>query len=171
MKAKMQISVAGNSRRPGYWRDRLGRRAPGFTLLELLIVLAIVAIAVGVVVVSFEESPQAALERDALRMVGLLESARARAREGGVAVVWRATADGYRFEGLSPAAPPGKWLLPDTRVAGVAAENGLLLGPETFVGAQTLRLIRAAEPQSQPVATVEIVTDGLGPFRVRAAVQ
>lgn len=144
------------------------QRSYGFTLLELLVVLSIVAMTTAIVTLSFRENPQAILERDALRLVGLLESARAQSRASATPVFWRAAPDGFQFEGLLPAPSPDKWLRADTSVIGNAS---LQLGPESFIGAQTLRLSSTKESPSQSGGTLEITTDGLRPFHVQAAAQ
>ena len=67
-----------------------GRPALGFTLIELLVVLALIAIGTAAVSLSFRDSSQTALEREAHRLAALLESARARSRASGMPVQWRA---------------------------------------------------------------------------------
>jgi type II secretion system protein H len=47
----------------------------GFTLIEMLVVLAIIAIGTAGVSLSLRDSAQSALERDAQRLAALLESA------------------------------------------------------------------------------------------------
>ncbi len=98
----MQTSAAGSK--------RLLHQALGFTLLELLVVVALIAVATAGVSLSLRDSADSALERDAERLANLLETARAQARANGSAVVWRAQArgdsQGFVFEGLPPRACP-----------------------------------------------------------------
>jgi len=68
----------------------------GFTLLELLVVVAIVAMVSAGVGLSMRDASQVQLERDAERLASLLESARARSRVMGVPVRWRTTPEGFK---------------------------------------------------------------------------
>lgn len=137
----------------------------GFTLLELLLVVAIVAIASAGVTLAMRDSAQAHLETEAQRLAALLESARAQSRASGVPVRWRATPTGFVFDGLPHDrrdALPQTWL-----ESGVAAhsERPLLLGPEPLIAPQSVRLWLTAQPQHVLI----VDTDGLRPFAVRNA--
>ena len=138
------------------------RRSAGFTVLELLIVVAIVAMASAGVTLSLRDGTEVQLAREAERLVALLESARARSQVSGVPVQWRLDADGFRFDGLDQAQLPKQWLDPDTSASLGAT---LLLGPEPIIGAQALTL----QSRSQPGRSVRIATDGLRPFAVQPA--
>jgi general secretion pathway protein H len=157
----MQILAAGNPR----------KRSSGFTLLELLVVLVIVAMVSVGVGFAVRDTSLVQLERDADRLGAMLESARARSRVTGVPVYWFADAHGFRFEGLQPAELPQAWLDPDTRIAGEPGVSGasetasLLLGPEPIIGPQAVVLVSA----SQSARSVRLATDGLRPFSVQAA--
>ncbi|HYK00068.1 MAG TPA: prepilin-type N-terminal cleavage/methylation domain-containing protein, partial [Burkholderiaceae bacterium] len=48
----------------------------GFTLIELMIVMALIAVAVGVVTLSLRDPAAAQLDREAVRLAALLEAAR-----------------------------------------------------------------------------------------------
>ena len=138
------------------------RRSAGFTVLELLIVVAIVAMASAGVTLSLRDGAEVQLAREAERLVALLESARARSQVSGVPVQWQLDADGFRFDGLDQAQLPKRWLDPDTSASLGAT---LLLGPEPIIGAQALTL----QSRSQPGRSVRIATDGLRPFAVQPA--
>lgn len=150
----------------------------GFTLLELLVVLAIVAIGSAGVGFAMRDGTQNQLEREALRLSALLESARARSQLSGVPVRWLPTAQGFRFEGLSDpagsnAALPQSWLDDDIRaevevgrLTGPAGSPAaLLLGPEPIIAPQSVSLVS----RSQPDKRLRLGTDGVRPFAVQVA--
>lgn len=137
-------------------------RTRGFTLLELLVVISIMALATAGAALAMRDGGQAQLEREAERLAALLESGRAQSRASGVPVRWQATADGFRFDGVRPGALPDRWLQPDTRVRG---DSLLVLGPEPLIGPQQVTLVQA----SAPGHALRVSTDGLRPFSVDAA--
>jgi general secretion pathway protein H len=135
-------------------------------LLELLVVVAIVALVSVGVGFALRDSSQAQLERDGQRLAALLESARARSRMTGVPVRWRANADGFNFDGLEASALPQTWLDGDTSVVGAVGGTEavtVVLGPEPIIDPQEVTL----RSRSQPGKTVRLVTDGLRPFAVQ----
>lgn len=132
----------------------------GFTLLELLVVVAIMAIATAGVGLALRDSSQTQLEREAQRLAALLESARAQSRMSANPVRWRATATGFAFEGLADTTLPSNWLGADVRTTATAA---VPLGPEPIIGPQRIRL----ESVSQPARSLTVATDGVRPFAVR----
>ncbi len=71
------------------------QRQRGLTLLELLVVLAIIGFAMAGVSLSLRDSSQTQIEREAQRLVALLEAARAQSRTSGIALIWQATPEGF----------------------------------------------------------------------------
>lgn len=137
------------------------QRQRGFTLLELLVVISIIAVATAGVALSLRDGASTALEHDAQRLAALLEAGRAQSRANGVPVRWSSVAGGFRWEGLSKDALPTQWLSGNTSVRG---DGQLLLGPEPLIAAQSVTLINREQPQ----AALSIATDGLRPFAVQA---
>jgi general secretion pathway protein H len=151
---------------PGNRRARLHaalrrRLAAGFTLLELLVVVSIVAMASAGVAFALRDAAGDPLDREAQRLAALLESARARSRLSGLPVRWVAHDSGFRFEGLPRDALPQNWLRNETRVEG---RGVLVLGPEPVIGPQAVVLASSARPGH----VVRIATDGVRPFAVTA---
>jgi general secretion pathway protein H len=113
----MPTSAAGNSG---------NATARGFTLLELIIVIAIIAIATASVSFAMRDSSAAKLDREADRLAALLESARAQSRASGVAVRWRPVEGSFVFDGLPVDAIPSGWVA-EGITAQAALGNGTLV--------------------------------------------
>ena len=166
----MPTSAPGSRPAPIVRPCRRGRctRALGFTLLELLIVVAIIAVSASLVALSLRDGDEARLEEEGERLGALLEMERAEARVAGVPVHWVPrqddgadpdTAVQFRFVGLSPLQPlPTRWLDAATRALWVGAAS-VLLGPEAILPPQRIVLMLAGK-------RLELASDGLGPFAV-----
>lgn len=170
--ARMPTSVPGSSL-PAATRSRVrrrpGQRTGGFTLLELLVVMAVIAVGVSLVVLTLPDSEAARLDEEGARLTVLLESARAESRTSGIPVRWVPRGAGdewvdsqgqpvhFRFVGLPRAlALPSRWL--DARVsAQVVGGPQIVLGPEAILPAQRVVL-------SLGERRLELASDGLGPF-------
>jgi general secretion pathway protein H len=142
----------------------------GFTLLELLVVVALIAVATAGVSLSLRDSAQSALQRDAERLAVLLETGRAQARANGLPVVWRTQdnsanpVQSFVFEGLPPPGLPKNWLADTTRAR---AGSAITLGPEPLIEPQAVALSTAQSGPQSPGQTLWVVTDGLRPFKVQ----
>ncbi len=136
--------------------------ARGFTLIELLVVIALIAISVAAVSPALRDPTQLQLEREAERLVALLEMARIESRTDGLPVQWMPVPErsAFRFIGLpSGVVMPGNWL-GDPVQAEVLGAGSINLGPEPLIGAQRVRLTLEGRH-------LMLATDGLAPFEVR----
>ncbi len=149
-------------------------KSRGFTLVELLVVFAIIALGIGLVSLALPDSEANRLEEEGARLASLLESARAEARVAGVAVRWvprpsqaneeQAPLDvaQFNFVGLPTRVQmPTRFLDPRTQ-AQVVGANHLVLGPEAILPAQRV-VLRLGQRR------LELGSDGLGPFVEPAA--
>ncbi len=152
----MPTLAAGNKPARGPWRAKPAR---GFTLLELLVVIALIAIATAGASLALRDSADSALDRDAQRLAALLETARAQARASELTVVWRSQASGFVFDGLPTPGLPRQWLATTTQ----ASATPIVLGPEPLIPPQSIALSSSTRPDRR----LWVVTDGLRPFAVQ----
>jgi general secretion pathway protein H len=162
----MPTSAAGSSSAAIGRPAQRGITVRGFTLLELIIVIAIIAIATASVSFAMRDTNAARLDREADRLAALLESARAQSRASGVAVRWRPVEGSFVFDGLPNDALPSGWVA-EGITAQAALANGTLvpalqLGPDPIIAAQQITLYSAGPP----ARSLRIATDGLRPFTV-----
>jgi len=155
------------------------QRQRGFTLLELLVVLAIIGFAIAGVSLSLRDSVQTQLAREAQRLVAILEAARAQSRTSGVALIWQITPDGFAIQAAQANDTPSliatrtqSWLSPSTKaqVSTKTPNAPVLLGPEPILAPIRITLSATAPnspTQTSPsLSTLSIGTDGLRPFQV-----
>jgi len=172
------------------------QRQQGLTLLELLVVLAIIGFSLAGVSLSLRDSNQTQLEREAQRLVAVLEAARAQSRTSGMALIWQPTADGFVIrpalapnQALSNTAPFSAtgntaspiatrnepWLTNGTQATTSTATqntnnttptNLVVLGPEPILAPARITLSVATSNSAKPAPSLSIGTDGLRPFQV-----
>ena len=161
----MRILALGN--------NYLNNKQRGFTLMELMVVVAIIAIASAGVMMAIPDASATALEREALRLSALLDSARAQSRASGLAITWKPTDGGFEFEGTPKIKNsktgemedlvkyPKTWL--DTQTT-VDASSRLALGPEPVIAQQEVVLRHANR-------SLTLSTDGIRPFAIKSSDQ
>ena len=171
------------------------QRQRGLTLLELLVVLAIIGFSVAGVSLSLRDSSQTQIEREAQRLIAVLEAARAQSRTSGIALIWQATPEGFVIRpALNPAqgnhtavastptnvsnpiaARTETWLTAGTQAVvstvHVSANNAtpanlVVLGPEPILAPARITLSVATANPAKPTPALSIGTDGLKPFQV-----
>jgi general secretion pathway protein H len=134
----------------------------GFTLLELLVVITVIALGTAGVALAMRDAGQTSLEREALRLSALLDAARSQSRASGVMVTWEAVQDNastpaMRWRGLRSKEPlPTQWLNTQTRAT---TPRVVVLGPDPVIAPQRVRLTLGTERR-------DVVTDGVGSFKV-----
>jgi len=110
------------------------RAAHGFTLIEILVVVAIIAITAGLASLAFETDDRGSVAREAKRFAGALEHASARAQWRGETIGVSADGDGWRF--WQRPAELNRWqpLTEDDVLGAHRLPSGIITAPLTFAG-------------------------------------
>lgn len=133
----------------------------GFTLLELMVVIAIMAIATAGATLALRDGSVTALEREAQRLAAVLEAGRSLSRTTGLTVHWQPSTEGFTMTGTS-ATEKDKlqpWLTTGTTAQPSDNRSFVLLGPEPIIPAQSITL-------GLDGRSLRISTDGLRPFKI-----
>lgn len=150
--------------RPTSWRQR------GFTLVELLVAMIIIAVILSMVVVSGSPSPMRALESDAERLSQLFSLAREEAQIRGAPIRFVAGRDEYGFVILKDR----QWrpIEDDTHLRQRRWDSPTRVRIEKTDGSRELEFGRELiEPPfrvilSREIGQIEIAANGLGIFEV-----
>lgn len=139
------------------------QRQHGLTLLELLVVLAIIGFAMTGVSLSLRDSSQTQIEREAQRLVAVLEAARAQSRTSGIALVWQASPEGFV---IRPALAPKPSQDNNTAItpAPSNAANPIAARTETWLTAGTQAVVSTAIASANNATPANLVVLGPEPI-------
>lgn len=110
------------------------RCARGFTLIEILVVVAIIAITAGIAVLAYDGDDRGIAAREAKRFAGAIEHASARARWRVETLGVSADGNGWRF--WRRPADTNRWLpfADDAVLAAHTVPTGIIVSPLSFAG-------------------------------------
>lgn len=139
-------------------------RRCGFTLLEVLVVLAILAVVVGTVTVSLAPAGSRRVDEEGARLAALFRLAQDESRVRSREIVWRADRHGYRFDVVGAAAVrtsddplrPRAWPFPVDAVT----PGEVRLGREPLLAAVDIRI-------AMPGRTLTLAVDAMGEATVK----
>jgi general secretion pathway protein H len=145
------------------------QRQHGLTLLELLVVLAIIGFSVAGVSLSLRDSNQTQLEREAQRLVAVLEAARAQSRTSGIALIWQPTPEGFV---IRPTLVPNPSQGSNTAIAStpINASNPIAARTETWLTAGTQAVVSTATASINNTAPANLVVLGPEPILTPARI-
>jgi general secretion pathway protein H len=149
-----------------------GNKSLGFTLIELMVVITMIAIATAGVTFALRDNESTLLDLEAERLAVVLETARVQSRSTGVALAWLPL-------------PQGFVVLPANELSGLQGELKSSINPwlADNMNAQVISssttpqrsVLLGAEPMIAPTGIllslgqrrVRVATDGLRPFTVQ----
>jgi general secretion pathway protein H len=140
------------------------QRQRGLTLLELLVVLAIIGVASAGIALAVRDGQHNQLELEAQRLIAHLEAARVTSRTSGVTLLWHSTEEGYAIDQAPGTSLRNERWLHRTTVA-TASTPQVVLGPEPIIAPVSITLSQATLA-STGTQVLRIGTDGLRPFQV-----
>lgn len=127
-------------------------------MIELLVVLALLAVGSSLVVLNVRDSTQQQLQQETDRLMMVFENAKAQARSRSTPVRWRSDAQGFSLQTLPEQGPPlqsMRWLHPGTQVT--PAE--WVISSEPVQAASQFRIQRGNN-------SLTIKSDGVQAFKV-----
>lgn len=134
------------------------RSTAGFTLLEVLLVVVILAVLVSLVTVRIAPDARQSLREEATRLAAVLGHAHDEALVTGAAFAWHPDANGYRFVRRDP---DRVWRAVDSDAA---------LRARTFVTGVQLAAVETPERTTNATPAIVILPTGAsGPFRITLA--
>jgi general secretion pathway protein H len=149
------------------------QRQHGLTLLELLVVLAIIGFGLAGVSLSLRDSSQTQLEREAQRLVAVLEAARAQSRTSGMALIWQPTAEGFVIRpALASTQALSSNAMPSSATGSTASP--IATRTETWLATGTRAAVSTATPPTNNTTPPNLVVLGpepiLAPARITLSV-
>ena len=145
------------------------QRQHGLTLLELLVVMAIIGVAMAGVSLALRDNSQTQLEREAQRLVAVLEAARAQSRTSGTALIWQATPEGFV---IRPTLTAHQTPSNNPAIASAAGQTAHPIAGrhETWLAMGTQAMVRPANPSSTNQAPENTVVLGPEPILAPARI-
>ena len=119
---------------PGRLPAPRARAACGFTLIEILVVVAIIAITAGLASLAMDADDRGSVTREAKRFAGALEHASARAQWRGETLGVSADGDGWRFWQRPPELNRWQPLAEDDVLGAHRLPSGIIVTPLSFAG-------------------------------------
>ena len=152
---------------------RVPRVSHGFTLIELMVVITLIAIATAGVSFALRDSEATLLDREAERLAVVLEAARVQSRSTGVALAWLPLAEGFA---VLPASEMNRSQLQiNSGSINPWASSGMAAQVISTANQSERMVLLGAEPMIAPSGVLlslgqrrlRVATDGLRPFSVQ----